>query len=107
MGVADVLQVLGVAHYHMLSSGQLLLMDTSTLATSINNECTWQGTCLNPTHFLLCSCCREEFTAHGLQDLVTVECRDVCSDGFGVEDVADAGEPLPYYVHHLYALCIN
>ncbi|XP_065893649.1 tRNA (adenine(58)-N(1))-methyltransferase catalytic subunit TRMT61A-like [Dysidea avara] len=33
---------------------------------------------------------REEFTAHGLQDLVTVECRDVCSDGFSVEDVADA-----------------
>ena len=34
---------------------------------------------------------REEFDEHGLGDVVTLMCRDVCVDGFGLENVADAG----------------
>ena len=37
------------------------------------------------------SVCREEFFGHGLSDVVTLECRDVCKDGFGLEGVVDAG----------------
>ena len=44
-------------------------------------------TMLTPAHP-----CREEFSSHDLSDLVTVECRDVCSNGFAVDNVADAGE---------------
>ena len=33
---------------------------------------------------------REEFKSHGLGDSVTAACRDVCADGFGLEDEADA-----------------
>ena len=29
---------------------------------------------------------------HGLSDVVTLECRDVCKDGFGLKDRADAGD---------------
>ena len=32
-----------------------------------------------------------EFESHGLSELVTLACRDVCSEGFGLEHVADAG----------------
>ena len=51
-----------------------------------------------------CSCClmlsvsllilalRDEFVAHGLNDIVTVRCQDVCKDGFGLVGVADAGK---------------
>lgn len=31
-----------------------------------------------------------EFESHGLSELVTLACRDVCSEGFGLEHVADA-----------------
>jgi len=33
---------------------------------------------------------REEFAAHGIASLVTATHRDVCGEGFGLEDVADA-----------------
>ncbi|KAF9920715.1 tRNA (adenine(58)-N(1))-methyltransferase catalytic subunit trmt61a [Linnemannia zychae] len=32
----------------------------------------------------------KEFKEHGLQDLVTIECRDVCKDGFGLVNMVDA-----------------
>ncbi|KAG0287330.1 tRNA (adenine-N(1)-)-methyltransferase catalytic subunit trm61 [Linnemannia gamsii] len=32
----------------------------------------------------------KEFEDHGLQDLVTIECRDVCKNGFGLVNKADA-----------------
>ncbi|KAG0375004.1 tRNA (adenine(58)-N(1))-methyltransferase catalytic subunit trmt61a, partial [Mortierella sp. AD032] len=32
----------------------------------------------------------KEFEDHGLKDLVTIECRDVCKNGFGLENKADA-----------------
>ena len=35
--------------------------------------------------------CREEFVDHGLSEVVRVECRDVCRDGFGLSGVVDAG----------------
>ena len=37
------------------------------------------------------SCFRKEFAAHGLSDFVSVECRDVCKDGFGLASTVDAG----------------
>lgn len=39
---------------------------------------------------------REEFSSHGLADVVSVECRDVCRDGFGASsiNIADAGTVL-------------
>ena len=41
----------------------------------------------------MCVCvCREEFEAHGLSEVVTLECRDVCSDGFNLKDTVDAGK---------------
>lgn len=33
----------------------------------------------------------KEFADHGLADIVTVQYRDVCNTGFGLESVADAG----------------
>jgi tRNA (adenine57-N1/adenine58-N1)-methyltransferase len=33
----------------------------------------------------------KEFEDHGLQDLVTIECRDVCKNGFGLVNKVDAG----------------
>ena len=41
--------------------------------------------------FSLCVC-REEFEAHGLSEVITLECRDVCSDGFNLTDAVDAGK---------------
>ncbi|XP_002732949.1 tRNA (adenine(58)-N(1))-methyltransferase catalytic subunit TRMT61A-like [Saccoglossus kowalevskii] len=41
-------------------------------------------------HQQRCDKAREEFTDHGIGDLVTVSCRDVCKDGFDVEHIADA-----------------
>ena len=41
-------------------------------------------------------CCREEFREHGLNELVTIQCRDVCQDGFGLESIADAGTDSRY-----------
>jgi tRNA (adenine57-N1/adenine58-N1)-methyltransferase len=32
-----------------------------------------------------------EFTTHGLADIITLECRDACKDGFGIENKVDAG----------------
>lgn len=34
---------------------------------------------------------REEFEEHGLGGVVSVTCRDVCAEGFGVDGIADAG----------------
>lgn len=34
---------------------------------------------------------RKEFEHHKIADLVTVTCRDVCKEGFGLSQVADAG----------------
>src|SRR5437773_1259227 len=34
---------------------------------------------------------RKEFEDHGLSDLITVECRDVCKDGFGITGLVHAG----------------
>ncbi|KAJ3084974.1 tRNA (adenine-N(1)-)-methyltransferase catalytic subunit trm61 [Quaeritorhiza haematococci] len=33
---------------------------------------------------------KTEFEAHGLSDVITVECRDVCKDGFGITDSVEA-----------------
>ncbi len=39
-----------------------------------------------------CVCvCREEFASHGVSKVVSLECRDVCSKGFGLSDMVDAG----------------
>ena len=38
---------------------------------------------------------REEFTRHGMDDVVTLTHRNVCKDGFTVEDTADAGTSAP------------
>lgn len=35
---------------------------------------------------------RKEFEEHGLSDLITVECRDVCKDGFGITNIVHAGK---------------
>ena len=34
---------------------------------------------------------REEFDKHGLGDVVISTCRDVCTEGFGLANIADAG----------------
>ena len=41
-------------------------------------------------HQLRCVAAREEFKSHGMDECVTIECRDVCKDGFGLEPIADA-----------------
>ncbi|KAI9593532.1 1-methyladenosine methyltransferase catalytic subunit Gcd14 [Syncephalis fuscata] len=33
---------------------------------------------------------RKEFAAHGLSDVITLECRDACKNGFGIENKVDA-----------------
>ncbi|CAG8441909.1 3286_t:CDS:2 [Rhizophagus irregularis] len=33
---------------------------------------------------------KKEFEEHGLSDLITVECRDVCKDGFGITNIVHA-----------------
>lgn len=46
-----------------------------------------------------CDKARQEFEAHGMGECVTIECRDVCKDGFGIEPIADAvflDLPRPY-----------
>ena len=40
----------------------------------------------SPTSFY-----RREFEKHKIGHLVTVKCRDVCKEGFGLSQVADAG----------------
>lgn len=35
----------------------------------------------------------KEFAEHGLSHLVTLQCRDVCKEGFDIEDKVDAGTP--------------
>jgi tRNA (adenine57-N1/adenine58-N1)-methyltransferase len=50
-------------------------------------------------HQQRCEVVREEFKAHGMEECVTTEFRDVCKDGFGMESVADAvflDLPRPY-----------
>lgn len=39
---------------------------------------------------------KNEFITHGLEGIVTSQCRDVCNDGFGLESIADAGS-IVYY----------
>ena len=34
---------------------------------------------------------RKEFEQHGLGGVVTATCRDVCAEGFGLDNIADAG----------------
>lgn len=34
---------------------------------------------------------RQEFEHHGLGDVVTLVCRDVCNEGFGLVNAVDAG----------------
>ncbi|KAF8966718.1 tRNA (adenine-N(1)-)-methyltransferase catalytic subunit trm61 [Entomortierella lignicola] len=36
------------------------------------------------------SAAKKEFEDHGLSDMVTLQCRDVCKDGFGLENKVDA-----------------
>ena len=48
----------------------------------------------------VCLLLREEFSSHGLSDVVNVECRDVCRDGFGLSNVADAGEVLGEQIYY-------
>ena len=43
---------------------------------------------------------RKEFDSHGLSDVVTLELRDVCQDGFGMESIADAGTETHTHTHH-------
>lgn len=33
----------------------------------------------------------KEFSLHGFSDLVTVDCRDVCAEGFGIKNAVSAG----------------
>lgn len=35
---------------------------------------------------------KKEFEEHGLSDMVTLRCRDVCKDGFDLENKVDAGK---------------
>ena len=50
--------------------------------------CVFESVCV----CVCCVCvCRREFASHGLADVVTLELRDVCRDGFGKENIADAG----------------
>ena len=42
---------------------------------------------------------REEFTRHGMDDIVTLQHRNVCKDGFTVIDEADAGTYLVTLSH--------
>ncbi|CAG8600875.1 1445_t:CDS:2, partial [Funneliformis mosseae] len=35
---------------------------------------------------------KQDFEEHGLSDLITIECRDVCKNGFGVTDLVHAGK---------------
>ncbi|GES75838.1 tRNA (adenine(58)-N(1))-methyltransferase catalytic subunit TRMT61A-like [Rhizophagus clarus] len=39
---------------------------------------------------------KKDFGEHGLSDLITVECRDVCKDGFGIKDIVHADLPAPW-----------
>lgn len=34
---------------------------------------------------------REEFDQHGIGKYITSKCADACKDGFGLENIADAG----------------
>jgi hypothetical protein len=37
---------------------------------------------------------RKDFENHGLSDLITVECRDVCKDGFGITGLVHSGNTI-------------
>ena len=42
---------------------------------------------------MCCVCvCREEFEQHGLSDIITLTCQDVCTDGFPIMERVDAGD---------------
>ena len=41
---------------------------------------------------LVCLCHRKEFESHKISHLVSVRCRDVCKEGFGLNQVGDAGK---------------
>jgi len=36
---------------------------------------------------------KQEFLNHGLAEIITVKSRDVCENGFGLNNTADAGKP--------------
>lgn len=41
---------------------------------------------------------REEFQAHGLADIIIIQHRNVCKDGFSVNDEVDAGRLGPWII---------
>ena len=51
--------------------------------------------------------CREEFVDHGLSEVVRVECRDVCRDGFGLSGVVDAGQYASDKFNNLTSLSLS
>ena len=81
-------------HWHV----QSLQMEGSIHSSFINSELNWLGELilftLSGGHFDGSILHRKEFEQHGLEGVVTVTCRDVCAEGFGLEDVADAGNLL-------------
>jgi tRNA (adenine57-N1/adenine58-N1)-methyltransferase len=40
---------------------------------------------------------KKEFDDHGLSDFVTIECRNVCEQGFGLKNAVEAG--ILFYYH--------
>ena len=44
---------------------------------------------------------REEFVRHGMEDMVTLTHRNVCKDGFTVENLADSGTFPPSFRHSI------
>lgn len=52
---------------------------------SERGACSAIGKCCDSSNF------RDEFREHGLSELVSIECRDVCQEGFGMKNIADAG----------------
>ena len=78
--------------------GLWLQLECSIHLSSISSELKWLG---EVQYLLVCSVadisiCREEFKRHGLEGVVTLTCRDVCVEGFGMEDIADAGNIIKY-----------
>ena len=56
------------------------------ICTSLNNEI------MDAKLFIMLDYLRKDFEDHGLSDLITVECRDVCKDGFGITGLVHAGK---------------
>ncbi|CAH1758906.1 13885_t:CDS:10 [Entrophospora sp. SA101] len=39
---------------------------------------------------------KQDFEEHSLSDVITIECKDVCKNGFGLKDLVDADLPAPW-----------